>query len=409
MAHQSSRANAPPWQYSSSLGGEYVWDPQADEIVMKTGQRLARPRHLPRDSLRHARYEGALPFQYVGSPPNDLGYSLSSRNAQSSRPQPSGNSPKPGKSKTTRELDNAMNRMSVAAPGGPPGGAPGGAPGRQHALPSGRLTQPNRRIQTLGSGGEVEVTIEPLVQHPISRKAAVRPQDTSYRVRIDNWAVLRSFFPQFRARTDAKSYFQVGCMFVVLRSSNAPASSVVTGLAPGTALNRRGQRVFAQARRFVVIQEGDTYCYALPISTYGGRGVAHQGVTKSDHVIIFTTRNAPSSTASETPQRGEAGMRPVPIRVESSSPTNALDPMSRLDLGCVTLVQHNHQVQPFGNVCDRSVSDLKQQFENVWGDSRIPEPQVSQGPGQDEESSDDDDEDEADAVDDDGNDGNDDD
>ena len=400
MAHQSSRASAPPWQYSSSLGGEYIWNPQTDEIVMKTGERLARPRHLPRDSLRPARYEGALPvpFQYVGSPPNDSGYSLSSRSAQSSRPQPSGSSPRTGKSKTTRELGDAMNRMSIT------GGPPGGAPGRQHDSGSrsgdSRTPRPPRRIQVLSSGGEVEVTIEPLVRDPTSRKAAVRPQDTGYRVRIDNWAVLRSFFPLFRARTDAKSYFQVGCMFVVLRSGNAPASSIVTGLAPGTAINRRGQRVLAQARRFVVIQEGETYCYALPISTYGGRGVAQQGVTKSDHVIIFTTTNAPSSTASEAPQRGEAGMRPVPIRVRSSSPTNALDPMSRLDLGCVTLVQHNHQVQPFGNVCDRSVSDLKQQFENVWGDSRIPEPQVSQ----DEESSDDDDDDDAEAVDDDGND-----
>jgi hypothetical protein len=401
MAHQSSRACAPPWQYSSSLGGEYIWDPQTDEIIMKTGHRLARPRHLPRDSFRNASYEGASSFQYVGSPPNgNAKYSLSTRNGQSSRSQASGSSPRTGKSKTTRELGDAMNRMSIAATGGPPGGAPGGAPNRQHALPSGRLQQPNRRIQALGSGGEVEVTIEPLVRDPVSRKAAVRPQDTGYRVRIDNWAVLRSFFPLFRTRTDAKSYFQVGCMFVVLRSGNAPASSIVTGLAPGTAINRRGQRVLAQARRFVVIQEGETYCYALPISTYGGRGVAQQGVTKSDHVIIFTTTNAPSSTASEAPQRGEAGMRPVPIRVESSSPTNALDPMSRLDLGCVTLVQHNHQVQPFGNVCDRSVSDLKQQFENVWGDPRIPEPQVSQ----DEESSDDDDDDEAEAVDDDVND-----
>lgn len=369
---------------------------------MRTGRRLARPRNVPRDSLRHASYEGALSFQYAGSPPNNSGYSLSSRNAQSSRPQPSGSSPRTGKLKTSRELGKAMDRMSIAAPGGPPGGAPGGAPGRQHAFPSSGLPQPPRRIQVLGSGGEIEVTIEPPARDPTARKAAVRSQDTSYRVRIDNWAVLRSFFPQFRTRTDAKGYFQVGCMFVVLRSGNAPASSVVTGPAPGTALNRRGQRVFAQARRFVVIQEGDTFCYALPISTYGGQGVAHQGVTKSDHVIIFTTSNAPGPKASETPQRGEAGMRPVPIRVEPSSPTNALDPMSRLDLGCVTLVRHNHQVQPFGNVCDRSVSDLKQQFENVWGGSRIPEPQVSQGPGQDEGSSDDDDDDEA--VDDDHND-----
>lgn len=403
MAHQSSRASAPPWQYSTQLGGEYIWNPQTDEIVMKTGQRYARPRHLTRDSLARASYEGALPFQYVGSPSSNSGYLLASRNAQPSRPQPGGSSPTTRKSKTSRGPENAMDRRSTAT-GGPPGGAPGGAaPGRQHALPSGSLPQPNRRVQALGSGGEIEVTIQPAVQDPISQKAAVRPQDTTYRVSIDNRAVIQSFFPQFQARPNAKGFFLVGRIFVVLRSGNASASSVVTGHAPGVALNHRGQRVSAQARRFVVIQEGDTFCYALPISTYGGRGVAHQSVTKSDHVIIFTTRTAPNATPSEAPQRGEAGMRPVPIRVEPSSPTAALDPMSRLDLGCVTLVQHNHQVQPFGSVCDRSVSHLKQQFENVWGSPRIPEPQVPQGRGQeDHESSDDDDE--AEPVDDNSND-----
>jgi hypothetical protein len=59
-------------------------------------------------------------------------------------------------------------------------------------------------------------------------------------------------------------------------------------------------------------------------------------------------------------------MRPVPIQVESDEPINALDPMSRLNLAGVTMVQHNIKVLNFGKVCDGSVNALREQFENVW-------------------------------------------
>lgn len=55
---QAPGQNKPPWQFSASLGGEYVYLPEADEIALRNGTRFRRPPEVPRESLRAASYYG---------------------------------------------------------------------------------------------------------------------------------------------------------------------------------------------------------------------------------------------------------------------------------------------------------------------------------------------------------------
>jgi hypothetical protein len=212
------------------------------------------------------------------------------------------------------------------------------------------------------------------------------------RVPIDNPSILGKLFPSFRVRHDAKAYFRIGKVFSLLWSETEAVDSTASHWEPGIPINVSGDRAFSKVRRFVVVREGGISCHALPITTYGGLGVAKRSVVKADHVIVYSSQVAPSPTLNERPRRSESGMRPVPIRVERDSISSALDPMSRLNLGGLTLVQHNVKVQSFGKVSETSIRDLRQQFNIVWG-PHIPAPQTTVGPVIDEESDDADDDD----------------
>jgi hypothetical protein len=143
--------------------------------------------------------------------------------------------------------------------------------------------------------------------------------------------------------------------------------------------------------------------------------VAKPGVNKFEHCIIYTTRVAPAPRQNELPsRRNEDGMQTIPIRVDPDTPTAVLDEMSRLNLAGVTTVQHNIKVRSFGKVNDRSIRDMLQQFDLVWGRQPFPAPPrapiVGPIPGypekpDDEEAGDDDDEDDDEEEDDEEEDG----
>jgi hypothetical protein len=51
----------PPWQYSQSLGGSYVYKRSVDMIVRQDGQQFQRPSRIHPSSLQNAVWEGPLP------------------------------------------------------------------------------------------------------------------------------------------------------------------------------------------------------------------------------------------------------------------------------------------------------------------------------------------------------------
>jgi hypothetical protein len=68
----------PPWQYSQSLGGNYVYKPSTDVIVRQDGQQSRRPSRMPISSLQDAVWEGPLPTPPSMAQPGTSGRQLSS-------------------------------------------------------------------------------------------------------------------------------------------------------------------------------------------------------------------------------------------------------------------------------------------------------------------------------------------
>jgi hypothetical protein len=64
LRDRKQHASVPPWTYSSTLGGQYVYSTRTDEIIMRTGEKFSRPAHLPVDRLQSSSWDGPLPFRY---------------------------------------------------------------------------------------------------------------------------------------------------------------------------------------------------------------------------------------------------------------------------------------------------------------------------------------------------------
>ncbi|KAK5682117.1 hypothetical protein LTS10_005242 [Elasticomyces elasticus] len=178
----------------------------------------------------------------------------------------------------------------------------------------------------------------------------------------------------FRARR--ANFFCIGRVFLVLWSEPVGEDLGATtlqgasnqGLSRGMSSVMHGERVYSEVRRFVVIRTGGDgrYCNALPLTTYGGRGVSKVGVLKYEHAIVHSTRQAPNPRNDELPQSGEAGMQSQPIRVVPDLPEDTLDPMTRIDYGKVHTIHHNIKIKSLGMVHPNSMTALEHQFWDVW-------------------------------------------
>ncbi|KAK8219837.1 hypothetical protein M8818_000811 [Zalaria obscura] len=85
-----------------------------------------------------------------------------------------------------------------------------------------------------------------------------------------------------------------------------------------------------------------------PIVTYQYQGVAKRNVIKSDHAIVYTTREPPSPLSSERPGRNEQPMLPGSIRVHVDDPRDKSHSVSRIHFGKIYTVEHNVRVRALG-------------------------------------------------------------
>jgi len=100
--------------------------------------------------------------------------------------------------------------------------------------------------------------------------------------------------------------------------------------------------------------------------------VAKRWVRKAEHAIIYTGKRAPAPLDSEAPNRGEVGLLPRAIRIDSDNPGEKLDTLSRVDFGKVYTIEHNVKVRSLGQVSRDSVQALQYQFDSVWASSGRP-------------------------------------
>ncbi|KAF2215316.1 hypothetical protein CERZMDRAFT_82346 [Cercospora zeae-maydis SCOH1-5] len=163
----------------------------------------------------------------------------------------------------------------------------------------------------------------------------------------------------------APSFFRLYRVFALRPIPNGLGSAAQTAL---LSILRAENEIISGVCRFVVIREANAegLVLVLPILSYQRQGVAADGVTKHEHGIIHTGKNAPTARPNEEPsKRGEQSMMPNPIRVEQCDPTEKLDPMSRINYGRRTFIPITVPVHHVGEVHEGSRDHLHRQYRFV--------------------------------------------
>jgi hypothetical protein len=392
----------PPWQYSETFGGFFVYEPGTDLIIIRYGQQFLRPAHVDAATLAHASYERRAPLPgnsinngQVGRQSDQVIRGRGRGRQGQDRGRGRGRGRGQGRafagpnlhqsnSRPYERRDSLMSQPSSGPMSRPPGpqmlrGIPGIVSDLNgmtiSSQPSSSLGQlqpqpqnvsgltrgfdPDTQVQTLVDKSRPELVTPPelLAEGIYSRQRLIETQSGNAE-KLDSSFFIRS-----------RSFFSVGRVFKVLWAE--PAGGNATVITNNTFQNHLGERVHSKVRWFVVIREGSYYCGALPIATYGGRGVAKPGVVKSEHGIIYTGRSIPRPDETELPTRpNEQGMRSEPIQVDPDSPIDRLDPKSRINFAAVSTVHHNIKAKSMGMVNRNSIRILLQHFQNVWFEPR---------------------------------------
>lgn len=386
MAQQGGN---PPWVWDQQRRVFYYIDEGANQIVFPNGIRVDRPNTVPRQ-LGQQPLAQPSPQQYlnttslgnythtVGNQQNPVGQSLP-QPLVPQWPHPYGQMPaatQAGSSSYVHgssQLDSYQTSQAAPQDMRLTGGQSGYAQSQWQQQPNSSTTsfvsgglQYTRYVDST-LGFQTNLSFQPA--NCITDPDLLR-QGRGARARlIGDRRQEEQLFKTYKVKPS--SFFIFGRVFQTLWSQPAGATKITTRVErvdpdPGFSQVRFGETVHTKIRRFVVVRAKDTYCSAVPISTYGGRGVAKPGVNKSEHVIVYSGNQPPAATAAELPGPSETGMRNRPIRVVKDAIHNELDLMSRIDLGKVYTIEYNVKVKAFGVVHQDSMVPLDSQFRNVF-------------------------------------------
>ena len=115
----------------------------------------------------------------------------------------------------------------------------------------------------------------------------------------------------------------------------------------------------------MIVREDDFACAACPITTYNGQGVARRGAKRSDHCIVYSTKDPPNLVpGEEASNRDEPTMQPYSIKVDPQ-PGEKLDPLSRIDFAKPQTIHNYVKVKTVGHVNSKSINHLVNQFRLV--------------------------------------------
>lgn len=170
----------------------------------------------------------------------------------------------------------------------------------------------------------------------------------------------------FGLRPRPREFFKAGKVFLKLWTDPTAAKSIAAYRFNGALVNCNNEQVFTKVRRFIVVQAGEEYCHALPITTYSGRGVASQAVNESEHAVVYTGGIAPLAKWDEHPKPGESGMKTIAIDLDPGSSADYLHEMSRINLCDVVRINYDAEVKSHGNIKTNSMRYLLEAFRTAW-------------------------------------------
>ncbi|KAK0861021.1 hypothetical protein LTR87_017118 [Friedmanniomyces endolithicus] len=370
-------SNQPVWLRDEERRLRYYIHPQDGARVYENGTRVPRPNNDPRviPQAIPSRLPQAQPPSAASPPGNDSQFAFGGPDSRNGAQRP-----------TPRQesLAAGMGGLQIGEPTTTPFHPP--AATLESTGPTGPIfsqsdsgvsvvtaQNPTSRVTTNIGTGPPERIIDPyLYDQGVRARRAIYGNN-------GNEGEQDPLFSNFRIRRH--DFFTLGRVFMILWSE--PFGETTTNIGsviqndrsmPGLFLGRHGERVYSKVRKFVIIREGRDFCTALPVVSYGARGVSKFGVTKFEHGIIYTGSAVPEPLPAERPNRGERAMNATAIRVTPDAQGMKLDEMSRIDYAKVHTIEHNLKVAAVGVVHPASMEALITQFRSVWLDQATDRP-----------------------------------
>lgn len=128
-----------------------------------------------------------------------------------------------------------------------------------------------------------------------------------------------------------------------------------------------GEIVYSHVRRFIVVNQRQGFSTAIPISTYGGRGLSSRAESINEteqlaHTIVYAHGTTPIRLEREPVFTKE------PICIQLTARDERLSESSRLYYAKPQSIDHNIKVKHIGHVIKRDVGELMLTYwrENGW-------------------------------------------
>ncbi|ETN43157.1 uncharacterized protein HMPREF1541_02315 [Cyphellophora europaea CBS 101466] len=168
---------------------------------------------------------------------------------------------------------------------------------------------------------------------------------------------------RYRQRTarDAGRLFQVGRVFSVQKHEDFNGDPKTYHTTPGCLLTKTSRGwIISRNSQYVVVKEGHGFCWAIPITTYGGLGTCKRGLSAAEveaHAVVYSTSKPPSLLDGERP------LTKTHIAVNCHG-DHQLHRASRINFAKVTTIEHNVRVMDIGRIAPESLAH----FNEYWKD-----------------------------------------
>ncbi|KAF7118566.1 hypothetical protein CNMCM5793_008100 [Aspergillus hiratsukae] len=180
----------------------------------------------------------------------------------------------------------------------------------------------------------------------------------AYSIREESGAVhgRQLLHRSYQVQRPPGEFFAVGRVFAILwHEGRGQQGTVISDFIDQGQFTRvrYGEEIFSGIRRMVVVRPMSQCAWCVPITTYGGKGVAKPGVDPAKHAIVYMRGSVPS------PKADEPRMTKEPLEVEPARFNEKLDEMSRLNFGKVYTVEHNVKVRNIGMISWASMAKFR--------------------------------------------------
>ena len=259
-----SSSGQPQWHRDPRTQLLYYYDSRSGDYVFQDGSRVRAqdPRSLPSASRASAANVNPNPagqnFNYgVGLGAPQLPRTTTAGRSNPLQPASAGPSTRPQPASPDPDVEDFAN-MTLQE-------------GGTRLVPTVWEDASGRYVYVQNPRSEVATTLQTGPSERITDPELLNAGVHARRRLLGSEGEAEKLFKTFRKRDNPRNFFTLGKVFRVLWVDPAGESATIVSSLE-TTVGKYGERVFSKVRRFVVVREGETYCSALPITSYNQRG-----------------------------------------------------------------------------------------------------------------------------------------